>query len=609
MQKKKNKETIPQEIERLYQQLELVDSISRWELIRQLTPLSEIYTDHWKEILINEKIALYFCLVDGNLKSEFSGVNAEGKEVGFPMISDLSVNVKEYLIERAQSTKNCFLQARYNHILFELDKKQQFAIDAINAYKQIIILKQEQKTKERFSDAVNAILRLTEKTKKDVVQIKEYLIGLVLRSSLSVYDKFYITRDLIKSKLYKSYEFKFIPELSLEWIKLTRPLDYFIIKDILETAIKVCNNNGIDPSIYYEKLAENEDILLEEHPEETDFIRPLIFARKMEFYKNAKNQTLFEKASRGYTDSKSKVELPLINIPYDKEDIDQVNAEINENVKTIMTWEPDRILNYFVHDSPLFPNFEEVIKEAKTNRNKDFLNAFSTTRFDINVNTKHLNEQDELDEFVHRTFIINMGLNLLPVFMRVLSNGVINGKLSYNHIYSFLIRNSWYGQEFPKMKLRTDPGSRESYNWLSLLAPSLHSLFSQLEADILLQNNAAFNNWILCTDSLTLKFEGALRDLLRLTGGGTTKVKKTETQEMLLDDLLDSDAARKIFTENDLVLFKVVFTNKGDNLRNNIAHCFYHTDDYSFDKICKVFFCIMRLSKYRLKKPNDNISN
>jgi hypothetical protein len=600
---------IPQEIERLYQQLELIDSISRWELIKQLKPLSEIHTGHWKDVLINEKIAIQFCLIDGDLKPEYSGVDANGKEVGFPMVSDFSANAKEYLIERIQSTQNHFLLARYNHILFEIDKKQQYAIVAINAYKQILSLKLQNKTKERISDSVNAILRLTEKTKKNVVQIKEYLLDVVLKSDLSIYDKFYITKDLLKSKIYKSYEFKFLPELSLEWIKRTLPRDYFIIKEILETVIKICNNNDIEPSIYYEKLAENEDILWEEHPEESDFIRPLIFARKMEYYKNSKNQTLFEKASKDYADSKSKVELPLVNVPYDEDDIDQVNAEINESVKRMMTWEPERILNYFVNDSPLFPNFEEIIKDAKTNREVNFLSTFSTTRFDINVNTKNLNEQDELDGFVHRAFIINLGINLLPTFMRVLSNGVINGKLSYNHIYSFLAKHTWFGQDFSKMKMRTDPGGRNSYNWLSLLAPSLHSLFSQIEACVLLKNNIAFNNWILCTDSLTLKFEGALRDLLRLTGFGTSKVKNDETQEMLLEDLLNSDFAKKLFTENDLVLFKVVFTGKGDNLRNNVAHCFYHTDDYSFDKICKVFFCILRLGKYRLKKHNDDIQS
>jgi hypothetical protein len=188
--------------------------------------------------------------------------------------------------------------------------------------------------------------------------------------------------------------------------------------------------------------------------------------------------------------------------------------------------------------------------------------------------------------------------------MRVMDNGVVNGKLSYNHVYNFLLQHSWYGQQFRKMKMQVNSDSDIYYNWLSILAPALHSFLSQMEASVLSKYNFQHNNWVLCIDSLTLKFEGALRDFIRLTGASTSKIKNDEIQEMLLEDLLNSDAAKKQFTENDLELFKIVFTNKGDNIRNSVAHGFYNMDNYSYDKICKVFFCILRLGKYRLKPSN-----
>ncbi len=271
----------------------------------------------------------------------------------------------------------------------------------------------------------------------------------------------------------------------------------------------------------------------------------------------------------------------------------------------MMKWDSNSILYYFTNDSPLFPDIQKTLKTATEAYNSSFLSAIATTQFDINANIKTLSEQESIDNEVYKTYLMSFGLSVLPTFVRVISNGVINGKLSYNHVYNFLLQYSWYGQKFPKMKMRINSKNDIDYNWLSLLAPALHNFLTQIETSILLKSYTRFSNWILCIDSLTLKFEGALRDFIRLTGTSTSKIKDEETREMLLEDLLNSSAAKELFTENDLALFKFVFTKKGDNIRNNVAHCFYHSDDYSFDKICRIFICILRLGKYRLKPSND----
>jgi hypothetical protein len=111
--------------------------------------------------------------------------------------------------------------------------------------------------------------------------------------------------------------------------------------------------------------------------------------------------------------------------------------------------------------------------------------------------------------------------------------------------------------------------------------------------------NGSVPNYILSIDSLTLKFEGALRDLIRLFGGTTTIEKRGILQEGSLDDFLINPVIIKHFSGQDITLFKYVFTNSGWNLRNNVAHCFYPYSNYSFEKATLVFFCILRLSKYK----------
>lgn len=113
-------------------------------------------------------------------------------------------------------------------------------------------------------------------------------------------------------------------------------------------------------------------------------------------------------------------------------------------------------------------------------------------------------------------------------------------------------------------------------------------------------------SYILCIDSLTLKFEGALRDYIRLLGGNTSTEKRDGLKEQTLEELLSNKLITDSFSLEDITLFEYVFTNKGWNLRNNVAHCFYPLSSYSFEMATLVLFCILRLGKYRLEERMAN---
>jgi hypothetical protein len=182
--------------------------------------------------------------------------------------------------------------------------------------------------------------------------------------------------------------------------------------------------------------------------------------------------------------------------------------------------------------------------------------------------------------------------------------GTYNRSISYYSIYDYLARRTWLGQNFVESKMRSSE-SDSAYNWLNLMAPGLHSFLIQLETSFLVNKKLTYTNWILPIDSLTLKFEGALREFIKVIGGNTTILKKNELQEMLLDDLLNCETAKKVFSNHDLALFKMIFTKNGDNIRHNVAHGFYHPNNYNIENCCKVFLCILRLSKYKLVSNKD----
>lgn len=596
---------VPAEIEAFYKQLESITTLDRWGRNDQITPLSEVFTHEWNQVLAAEQLCLNFALNGGILKSSFITVTKDGKEVGYPSINEFSEVAIDYLRKRAEEAKNPVLISRYNHLLFEIQKHQDFAIKAINAYRQLIYLKVENDFHDRLIPSVQAILRLTEKSKYQINETKEELIQLISQEDISIFDRYDIINELINSRIFKLYEFKFYPDLALSWVNQLKEKDYYYKKSILDSAIKVCKSNKLDFTAFYEKLAENENYILDQHQEDSDFIKPKILGEIMEYYKKAKNLEKYKEFRKEYTRSKSLTELTLFEHKMDDKLNYLLNEEINSNLKTILTWDSDKIFAYFSVHSELFPDIETIIAQATKNYDKSFLRHVTSSVFDINGNVKTLTDAEGLENEKYKYFQLCFGISVLPVFIRTMQTGVHNFKISYIQLYKYLLHNTWFGQQLPKMKLRAR-GENEFYSWLELMAPALHNFFIQIEASFLLGSKNPYSNYVLSIDSLTPKFEGALRDFVRLVSGSTSDIKKEVIREMLLEDLLNSETVKKEFTENDLALFKMVFTNKGDNIRNNVAHGFYQSDDYSLEKICQIFLCILRLGKYKLKPVTNN---
>jgi len=596
-------EKIPEQISMFYNQLESITTFDRWELMDQLKPVTEMLEFKWNEVLITEQTCLRFSLRNGDLISDFSMVDENGKETGFPTLDIFSDEQIKYLKKRAHEVKNPILVARYNHILFCLEKNRNYGINALKGYKELIYLKLEDDDHDRFILSIESVIKLTENIKFEKEETKKELIELIQSSHVQVYQKHIIVNLLINGSLFKSHELKFFPTLALGWIDQSEETSYFNNREILNDAIKVCVNNGIDTAIYYEKLAENEFIILAEHPEDADFIKAQVLSEIVEYYKRAKNIEKHEMYLKEYTRAKSKIELQLIDVSPDENSQRILNVEINRRVRIILKWDLDSILYHYSVDSPLFPDIDNMIAIATENYKKSFLSHATSSVFDINNNIKTLTDDENLEREVYQNYQYSFGIGVLMEFIRIMQVGAYNRIISYHHVYEYLNRNTWFGQNINESKMRTGE-TNASYTWLNLMAPALHSFLIQLETSFLVGKRLTYTNWILPLDSLTLKFEGALRDFIKIISGSTSIIKKNELQEMLLDDLLNCDTAKEVFSKNDLALFKMIFTKKGDNIRHCIAHGFYHQGDYNMEKCCKVFLCILRLSKYRLVIKN-----
>lgn len=97
-------------------------------------------------------------------------------------------------------------------------------------------------------------------------------------------------------------------------------------------------------------------------------------------------------------------------------------------------------------------------------------------------------------------------------------------------------------------------------------------------------------------DSLVLKFEGLLRQVLQHKNISTTKVVREKSREMTLEEYLGNDLLRNVIPENDLLLYYYLYTNQGLNLRNNISHTFFKMkNQYKYQDLILVLVSILKI--------------
>jgi len=196
-----------------------------------------------------------------------------------------------------------------------------------------------------------------------------------------------------------------------------------------------------------------------------------------------------------------------------------------------------------------------------------------TMRFDINNNVSKQKDSKEAKERtkIYENYQLYINLSVLPLLHRVFIEGIKNGKITHQSLIQFFYNHTWLGQEFTDYDTG---GDLIKYRWISVIAPSIHEYFIQTESA--LKSNNPFTNYIMPIDSLTLKFEGVLREFATILKVSTTVAGKGNVlREKYIEELLAEKEVQKYFDENDLLFFNYLFVAKdGMNLRNNIAHSF-----------------------------------
>ena len=359
------------------------------------------------------------------------------------------------------------------------------------------------------------------------------------------------------------------------------------IGEYLQLQIILCQKLNVSPKPFHNKLGEFH--IAQSEKQKESFVVHDFYLKALTQYQKAGNKekieevtVLVEKAKRNINFKSIRLEHTDERLQKYWENIIAITDELTEKGTSKLIYE------YIIVREGIFPK-TEVLNETVRPIMFDLV---SVMNFDINKNISGKEKSGINPYFLHiQNFSIQ---HLWMVFLK----GIKNGKVSSESLIEFLKTHSWYGQDFT---FTNADGELEGFDWIELLSPSLFSFFTQSEIDIKLNKN---NNqgYILPIDSLVLKFEGLLREFSRILGAQTIEIKENGTEERIsFEKLLENEKLKELIPADDIALFKFLFTSEGMNLRNNIAHCFYKTKNYSAGTMILLITALLKLGNYKFK--------
>ncbi|MEZ7900755.1 MAG: DUF4209 domain-containing protein [Flavobacteriales bacterium] len=554
----------------------------------------KIEDESTKKLCSYELFFADFSIEEGKHIPKFqSGANA------YPTLELFDDNF-DYIKIRANKVQNPKHKAKYNHLLWLSPQKHiDFAKDAIESY--LLLLKNSSFSVDDnlqcFSFAKYFknlfILSQTVNHKKD--EIISYLVSLLESDKLNDFTKYSLMDFIIENgkKLDTSITQKFF---DYSQNKISN-LDERVIENYLKLLVILSQKLNTSPSEFHEKIGDYHISQLDKEKNK-GFIAHHYYTNALEEYKKANNKTKIEETAVLLEQAKKTIDLKKVSFELEDEKYNELFNQWWDSIKEKTTQLTENgnakdIYGYLILDN-LLPKAAVLNEEIKP----IMLDLVSTMTFDINKNVSK-NKSGGINPYsIH---INNFSINHIWLLV---SKGIKSGKISCGSLIDYLKNNSWYGQDYTYLDTNNET---QGFNWIELLSPSIQSFFVQTEIDIK-TNNHNPQGYILAIDSLVLKFEGLLRELSRMIGAQTIEIKENGTEERIgFDKLLDNEKLKALIPEDDIAFFKFLFTSSGMNLRNNVAHCFFTTKNYTSAVMLLLIVALLRLGNYKLETKEKEL--
>ena len=193
----------------------------------------------------------------------------------------------------------------------------------------------------------------------------------------------------------------------------------------------------------------------------------------------------------------------------------------------------------------------------------------------------------------------------LELLKRILFKSVSEGIFTTENVILFFNTYSWFSQEI----YRHDGDDKKIvYRWIDSLLPAIHDYIIQMS--MYFNVTDFFPNFILSIDSLTIKIESIIRDLLKIHGSTITEYKEKggdkKIEMQTLEKLLENPLIEDLMGKDDVFFLKIVLIEKGGyNLRARVAHGLMIDKEYGLHYMHLVLLIVLRLSCFRLTKVEE----
>lgn len=504
----------------------------------------------------------------------------------------------KYYIDRVNATQNIYLISRYAHLLYFLTHQKKWCELAIQNYKLIIcnLASKEVNAYECYRYCTEVMSFYSEQKQIVTAEFIPVLTDLIKNANDKL--KLWGLKIAEKYKVYKLNEIDFILPISNSLaLSALKQKNYSICKSASESGLFFAKKNPTQykPWLYklYEILGDNEAqniVKLEDSANNIaiPFLNMGILRHMMDFYEKGHCKDKFAQTMKLYNENKKELKFIPISI---KQDVDSEYLKaMKDYFESKLNLRPQQLICYLVFGDKLIflqnEKIDDIVEEIM--KNKYFYKSlFKPIQVDLNGNEIPIEYNEEREKF--RVINISLSRNL-SFLIYVIFSAITRKIISFSKLKSFLLNNTCMGEDRKIMRV----GKEFVYSWFQQIDYILKDFFRQVN----LYLSGKSPDWRLIIDTLPMKFEGILRDMISIKGGVITKINsKGKTSDLLLDELLNEDKFLKIFDKDDKNLFEYVFTNKGLNVRNYVAHGFYKPIDYSLEKAILCFLCVMRLAK------------
>jgi hypothetical protein len=540
--------------------------------------------------------------------------DSEGNIISYPTYDNFTQDTYDFLINRLCSTYNSLLKARYAHILWFSPKKHgKYAVMSIDGYLELLKIfeeKEKQNTEHHIGhDLINAVenafflaknINNEEKLKLIKSEIKRLIFNFNPKSGwLFRLRADFISLMIEEKTVFLAEDFNGIADLCLTFSKKLADSHQAItmlgLGEKVEQRIKTNNYNWKD------LIAQSYEKLMRANLDKNKHVAIGFCQNAIENYKISKNNAKVDELEKIYNKLKGSVEFKEIKV---KIDLSKYIADCQKKAIDIsQKYSGEQIIEILMADKSLIPEYKTILDLTQELLKEHPLQTiFPITLTDEQGHTaQHFDSKEEM-EFYRMLHQYRMSLENfnLPFVYLILKEAFAQKKLSYQILMDYFAKKSWFGKTFTRKIQNKD----FPYNWLNLLAPSLYEYFCQMEFHY---SSKKYPNLVLCMDSLSLKIEGLLRDLLLFSGVTTfysTQDNKGRTiyREKDINSLLREEKVKDLFDPDDLLLFKFVLVEKaGYNLRHKIAHSLILREEYTIDFIHLLLLLLLRLAKFDVK--------